>query len=381
MLREGWDVQNVTVIVGLRPYTAKANILPEQTIGRGLRLMFAVTSATYTERVDVIGNPAFLKFVEQLEKRRGHRRSTPSTCKEPLVITTIAPDPEQARPRHHGPGPQPDPGPEEDTRRGDRGHRRRAADVPASAEEGGRRRGTAVPLRGRTTSSPWRSSSSGTTPIPEPQTAEEVISYYAKRIAQDVKLPSQFAALVPKVREFLRDRAFGETGRSRHDKAMIKAIATSVAQYVTVKTFATALRGLVVEELSPDAGASRAPALRDRALPVLAPDLRGAQDRLQPRRRRQRVRAASSPSSSRTRPTSTSFAKLPRRFGFAIEYTDSATNLRYYEPDFVAVDTDGGHYLIETKGQENIDVAHKDRAATIWCENATLLTGSAMALP
>ena len=40
MLREGWDVQNVTVIVGLRPYTAKANILPEQTIGRGLRLMF-----------------------------------------------------------------------------------------------------------------------------------------------------------------------------------------------------------------------------------------------------------------------------------------------------------------------------------------------------
>ena len=40
MLREGWDVQNVTVVVGLRPYSAKANILPEQTIGRGLRLMF-----------------------------------------------------------------------------------------------------------------------------------------------------------------------------------------------------------------------------------------------------------------------------------------------------------------------------------------------------
>lgn len=40
MLREGWDVQGVTVIVGLRPYTAKANILPEQTVGRGLRLMF-----------------------------------------------------------------------------------------------------------------------------------------------------------------------------------------------------------------------------------------------------------------------------------------------------------------------------------------------------
>lgn len=40
----------------------------------------------------------------------------------------------------------------------------------------------------------------------------------------------------------------------------------------------------------------------------------------------------------------------------------------------MAVDQDGRHYVIETKGQENIDVAYKDRAATIWCENATLLT-------
>jgi len=71
------------------------------------------------------------------------------------------------------------------------------------------------------------------------------------------------------------------------------------------------------------------------------------------------------------------FAKLPARLGFAIEYTDRATNLRYYEPDFVAVDRDGTHFLIETKGREDIDVAHKDRAARIWCENATLLTGVA----
>ena len=36
MLREGWDVRNVTVVLGLRPFTAKAEILPEQVIGRGL---------------------------------------------------------------------------------------------------------------------------------------------------------------------------------------------------------------------------------------------------------------------------------------------------------------------------------------------------------
>src|SRR5262249_42227964 len=58
MLREGWDVQSVTVIVGLRPYTAKANILPEQTVRRGLRLMFRDATG-YIERVDVIGNKTF----------------------------------------------------------------------------------------------------------------------------------------------------------------------------------------------------------------------------------------------------------------------------------------------------------------------------------
>jgi type III restriction enzyme len=72
--------------------------------------------------------------------------------------------------------------------------------------------------------------------IPEPQTAEEVIGYYARRIAQDVKLPSQFAALAPKVREFLETKAFGEEV-ALDDPVMIKAISSNVAQYVTVKSF------------------------------------------------------------------------------------------------------------------------------------------------
>ena len=67
------------------------------------------------------------------------------------------------------------------------------------------------------------------------------------------------------------------------------------------------------------------------------------------------------------------FAKLPDQFGFSIEYTDAVNNLRYYQPDFVAVLSDGSHYFAETKGREDVDVAHKDRAAQIWCENATLL--------
>ena len=68
------------------------------------------------------------------------------------------------------------------------------------------------------------------------------------------------------------------------------------------------------------------------------------------------------------------FAKLPRPFGFAIEYTDGAANLRAYYPDFVARAEDGAHWLLETKGQESADVSYKDRAARLWCENATALT-------
>ena len=69
------------------------------------------------------------------------------------------------------------------------------------------------------------------------------------------------------------------------------------------------------------------------------------------------------------------FAKLPEQFGFAIEYTDNMGNLRYYEPDFVVLTSDGTHYIAETKGLEDINVANKDRAAQLWCENTTQLTG------
>jgi type III restriction enzyme len=72
----------------------------------------------------------------------------------------------------------------------------------------------------------------------------------------------------------------------------------------------------------------------------------------------------------------TRFAKLPQPFGFAIDYTDGSMNLRSYYPDFVAVDDKGTRWLLETKGAETGDVAHKDAAATQWCMNATQLTAT-----
>lgn len=66
MLKEGWDVKNVTTIVGLRPYAADSKILPEQTLGRGLRRMF-FGNDDVEEYVSVIGTPAFMEFVESIK--------------------------------------------------------------------------------------------------------------------------------------------------------------------------------------------------------------------------------------------------------------------------------------------------------------------------
>jgi type III restriction enzyme len=64
MLKEGWDVKNVTTIVGLRAYSATSNILPEQTLGRGLRRMYP---GDVEEYVSVVGTNAFMEFVESIQ--------------------------------------------------------------------------------------------------------------------------------------------------------------------------------------------------------------------------------------------------------------------------------------------------------------------------
>jgi type III restriction enzyme len=373
MLREGWDVQNVTVIVGLRPYTSKANILPEQTIGRGLRLMFGNLRTTYTERVDIIGNGAFLKFVEQLEKDEEITLDS-FDLKEPVVITTIAPDPAKVDKDISVPVLSP-----LLARKKSLSEEIAALDVigmqcPVLPKKENDVASQKFHYEGVDIITLQREVERDYT-IPEPQTAEEVISYYAKRIAEDVKLPAQFAALVPKVRQFLQQKAFGESV-DLSDKAMVKAIATSVAQYVTIKTFAKALRGLVVEELVPVLEGEGRPLSSTEPFPFSRPVFEATKtifNLVAADNEFERDFAHFLQDATDVR----AFAKLPQRFGFAIEYTDNATNLRYYEPDFVAVGYDDTHYLIETKGREDIDVAHKDRAALIWCESATLLTGTA----
>lgn len=373
MLREGWDVQNVTVVVGLRPYTSKANILPEQTIGRGLRLMFRGTTVGYTERVDVIGNKAFISFVEDLEKQEGLELDTFEVGKDRLTIVTIAPDPAKLDQDIALPTLSPL-----------LARKKTLADEIAGLDIAALPPGN-LPLK-RDDVAAQKFTYEGYDLIslekliereytlPEVQTAQEVISYYAKRIAQEVKLPSQFAALAPKVREYLATRAFGAEV-DLDSPAILQAISTNVAHYVTVKTFVAALQPLVIETLTPQLVDPGRKLSQTEPFPWSRPTTNAPKcifnlvpcDNEFERAFAKFLQAAGDVAR---------FAKLPAEgFGFAIEYTDAAGNLRYYYPDFVAALTGGEHYLVETKGQETTEVAHKDRAAQHWAENASQLAG------
>src|SRR6185369_8278231 len=89
MLREGWDVKNVTVVLGLRPFTAKAEILPEQVIGRGLRLMPNV-SPDRTQTLEVLGTRNLLNVLRtQLEAEGVGVTITKTDPPKPIIIEPV----------------------------------------------------------------------------------------------------------------------------------------------------------------------------------------------------------------------------------------------------------------------------------------------------
>ena len=80
-------MRNVTTIVGLRAYSAQSNILPEQTLGRGLRKMYP---GGVEEYVSVVGTNAFMDFVESIQAEGVVLERKPmgegTQAKTPLVV-------------------------------------------------------------------------------------------------------------------------------------------------------------------------------------------------------------------------------------------------------------------------------------------------------
>lgn len=94
MLREGWDVRNVTTIVPLRPLTAKSKILPEQTLGRGLRRMTPPGEESVAETVTVVEHKSFLALYEDELADEGLGLEVVDVEKVPRTTVSIFPDAE-----------------------------------------------------------------------------------------------------------------------------------------------------------------------------------------------------------------------------------------------------------------------------------------------
>ena len=292
MLREGWDVQNVTVVVGLRPFTARANILPEQAIGRGLRLMFrGQPAAGYQERVDIIGNDKFLEFVDDLEKLEEIRLESFEAGKDRVQINTVGPMPERVEFDIALPLLSP-----------------ALVRKKSLAEEIAALDVRRLELPAGFTIRPESDDPSTFTyegydvvtdrkeierryAVPQARTAQEVIGYYARRIADDLKLPSQFAALAPKVWEFFEHRFFSELVDL--DTPMgVRRRASAPAHHITVGSFAPGTPSRRSGECRTQCHPHRLRRLSECPSPSVVTSVRGGPPhRLQPRGLRQRVRA------------------------------------------------------------------------------------------
>ena len=368
MLREGWDVQNVTVVVGLRPFSAKSNILPEQAIGRGLRLMFRGRAGNeYRERVDIIGNKAFLDFVDDLEKLEGLKLDTFDLGKDRLKILTVNPVP--GREEYDIGIPELS---RVITRRQDLGEVIASLDVatlqfapltPSAPAPGERMLFEGYDILTH------EKELERTYGLPEVQTPQEVIAFYAEEIARRLKTPGQFAALAVKLRQFFNERAFGEAV-DLEAPGYLQTMARKDVTQQTIEAFVSALQPSLLKQEAPRVETPARSLYTTPAFPWSRPvyeaghsvfNLQACDNEYE------RTFAKWLDDAEDCK----ALAKLPRDFGFAIEYADSAGNLRLYYPDFVAVAADGTHWLIETKGQEDLNVTLKDRAAELWCRNAT----------
>lgn len=375
MLREGWDVKNVTVVVGLRPYTSKANILPEQTIGRGLRLMFPRNSGGYQERVDIIGNRGFIQFVEELEKIENLKLDTFEVGKDKLQIIIIQPDSEKLEKDITIPFLTPI-----------IVRKKSLSDVINSITLDLFRNQPLPLLRSLNDEPPKSFLYLGKDiftdetlferqyTVPPVQNVEEIIGYYASKIASELKLPAQFAVLAPKIREFFQYKAFGKEV-DLNNEIVLRSMSKNIASYVVSKEFERIIRSMLTEEVepemvTPDKTLSSTPPFPFTSSHLLLQASKSVFNLVTCDNELELSFAKFLQSAEDIH----AFAKLPIQFGFAIEYPDTIGNLRYYRPDFIARTNDGTHWVIETKGREDIEVKQKDRSAIRWCENATVLT-------
>lgn len=371
VLREGWDVQNVTTIVGLRPYTSKAKILPEQTLGRGLRRMFR--GENVDEKVSVVGTTAFIDFVEgiknegvDLEYRPMGERTPPAG---PMVIEldrdNKAKDIEKldiALPRL--------------TARIEREYKNLAALDPSSfqvqplpvkqfsAEEQREIVFTDLDTGGR--SHVTRMDKEFT------PTYQNVIGFFARSIMRDLRLVGGQDVLFGKIKEFVQRRLF-DNPVELEDLNTLRNLSEIAATRTIFETFKSEINRLTVV----DRGSSQ---IRD--------TIKLSQARPYVVKQQGYVAAKRSPFNKVVGDSDfelkfagfldgcgdiVSFAKNSRQMnpGLSIEYRNAEGSIANYFPDFLVKKSDKEVWIVETKGREDLDDPPKWERLKQWVADAT----------
>ena len=367
MLREGWDVRGVSVILGLRPFTAKANILPEQAVGRGLRLMKEV-GPDYIQIVEIIGNQKFEEFVKQLEVEGvgvGYTRQTPDMgqyvfphkAKMGFDIEIPLLTPSYSRQLN-------------------------GLDASFIDELPPNPRGLKVTegvinkvelVETVTQKTVAQKKIMIDEAVPE---INEILINLTNRICKEVRLDGHFAVVYPLLRRYLKYLFFGGEvdldnkkirrllTDSRNTAEIIKTLAKAIGEKSVTKTTVTMKsEPLRLSELDGFYW-KRMWVELDQTIFNITPCFNDFEKHFA-----QFLDEAKDV---------TKFAKLAETFTkFSIEYINYKGAIAYYYPDFVAeqkVAEEKVMWLIETKGWEQEDVPLKDARAKRWCEDATKLT-------
>lgn len=371
MLREGWDVRNVCVIVTLRSLTAKAKILPEQALGRGLRRMTPPGSG-YDERVVVIEHDAFRDLwsseldggliVEREDAdhiQPGAVAIFPDEAKRGYDITI--PHLSRVLARSNNPLAT--------LKANDVADPVTALEVPDVApDEYIKYRGLHLIGRVEVERDEFL--------VPYAEDPSGVITWYTKSVAKAGgvdRLAGTFAILAPMVRDYLQARVFTHPV-DLADKVVLRRLAENDAQQIVVGAFQAAIRALTIAEVAPEMLEQSIQLSETPAFPWSRETVSVARtvfnltpvDNALERRFAQFLDRATDVDA---------FAKLTMNSRFALEYIATTGALRYYYPDFLVRLEDGACLVMETKGLEDVEVALKDRRAHRWCHDATELSG------
>lgn len=368
VLREGWDVRNVTVVLGLRPGTAAAKILPEQAVGRGLRLMKQV-SPEKRQVLEVLGTAAFESFVRELEAEGVY---IPTNTKTPPLPVRIYPVNERAQ--YDITIPKTTAALQHEYRRLDTFDPSKVEALFEPSDAADR-----FDLRVNVEDATY-GIELGRLAIERPggPLPSELVAVITKKTEVSAHLTGEFATLYPLVDTYLRQRCFSSP-IDLDDENVRLFLASPVNQDRIATFLGRKLAELLVEkqdlklESTPIRLSMTAPFLWRRNHEVMDKTIFNEVATFNPFETAFGLFLAKKCKDVRR------FAALAEHFtGFWVDYMKPSGAIGRYFPDWVVVQQtaqDDVNWIIETKGRVWDGTEQKDAAIQYWCTQVSDLTG------